>query len=266
MNTGISLILQNADFSDSPLGTVTIVPSDKDRASAITDSYIASIESEAYRDAVYNLVLQMIRADLWDKTYLIAPILGDSLEHKCVTLKGPSIVTLSNASNNNNKLSFSSTITETSYSGNNISFDFLEKNRSVLFRASSQNIAASIAACIKIAKTATSGNNRYFSVNFQTSAALNSNSRDSRIAYTQVQDKAILLENGNKISIKDVTFASTNNNRYLNVVGAAVAADKSVSDAYDGTLSYYVIGSYNEDELKNMDLILGKFAHSTNKE
>lgn len=110
---GISIVLPNTDFSNSPLGRVTFVQTTEERAMGIMTDYVAAANAGAYSSAVYNMVLAMINAGVYDKLVAFWPMLGSTTHNMAINLLDTTKNALElkeNASVSGLKLSFANNI------------------------------------------------------------------------------------------------------------------------------------------------------------
>lgn len=110
---GISIVLPNTDFSNSPLGKVTFVQTLEERAIGIMTDYVAAANAGTYSSAVYNMVLAMINAGVYDKLVAFWPMLGSTKHDMAVNLVDTTKNALElkeNASVSGVKLSFANNI------------------------------------------------------------------------------------------------------------------------------------------------------------
>ena len=111
---GIAIIIPNADFSNSPLGKVTVVETPEEKAEKIVSAYASNVGVTTYNNSLKSMVKSLIELDVFDKLD-IYPMIGDSLEKKCVNLnpngfQGVDLLVGGNASNGNNCITFLNTV------------------------------------------------------------------------------------------------------------------------------------------------------------
>ena len=111
---GIAIIIPNADFSNSPLGKVTVVETPEKKAEKIVSAYASNVGVTTYNNSLKSMVKSLIELDVFDKLD-IYPMIGDSLEKKCVNLnpngfQGVDLLVGGNASNSDNCITFVNTL------------------------------------------------------------------------------------------------------------------------------------------------------------
>lgn len=277
---GIGFIIPNADFSNSPLGKVNFYKSNEDIAREIVDEYNVSIGTEAFDTALHNMVLSMINEELWDKTKALFPILGSNLTSKGVNLKNSSapMQLLANASIEENGITFVNTISVGTPTAET-TFNFSEETqRSILMKAVATRTTNAKTTSSLTSGVGTSNNSDYegmaFHFAFQSSMRLNSKKTSEtlhRYAYTQDTDTAYLHVDG----VEDGTFSGTwggvnyiPNTMFGTTNGDGGTAGETITDSaslINGSLYYYCLGNFTNDELQVMDDILSTFAEAVGK-
>lgn len=108
---GTVIILNDADFSASNLGKVTILPNKREMINQIVESYYAKTGDIGYESAIRTLVSELVNNNLWEKVKVLYPLLGTTLAQQSVDLKGAhDIVPLANASAVTNGIFFDNQI------------------------------------------------------------------------------------------------------------------------------------------------------------
>ena len=57
---GIAIIIPNADFSNSPLGKVTVVETPEEKAEKIVSAYASNVGVTAYNNSLKSMVKSLI--------------------------------------------------------------------------------------------------------------------------------------------------------------------------------------------------------------
>lgn len=83
--SGIAFIVPNADFSNSPLGTVTVQKTAEEKAAEVVATYTTEIGDSTYSSELTQMVADLIRIGAWENLD-IYPMLGDSLADMKVNL------------------------------------------------------------------------------------------------------------------------------------------------------------------------------------
>ena len=278
---GLGFIIPNADFSNSPLGKVNFYKSNEEIAREIVDEYNVSIGTVAFDTALYNMVLSMLNEELWDKTKTLFPILGSNLTSKGVNLKNSSapMQLLANASIGENSITFVNTISVGTPTAET-TFSFNEENqRSILMKAVATRTTNAKTTSSLTSGVSTSNNSDYegmaFYFAFQSSMRLNSKKTSEtlhRYAYTQDTNTAYLHVDG----VEDGTFSGTwntavtytPNTMFGTTNGDGGTAGETITDSaslINGSLYYYCLGNFTNDELQVMDGILSTFVEAVGK-
>lgn len=118
---GISIIIPGADFSNSPLGTVTFSKSVEEQAADIVTAYATVIGDSTHNEELTDMVINLMNLGVWDNLD-IYPMLGSTLNNKLVNLNpdgftGNNLVVGANASNDTDCISFSNVVDIGGYSG-----------------------------------------------------------------------------------------------------------------------------------------------------
>lgn len=281
--SGIGFIIPNSDFSNSPLGSVTIIKTNKQLAQEYTDAYATAIGTDEYNDAIYKMALSILNSSLWDKTIAIYPILGDTVAKQTVALKGENMNVFANASRGDNKLVFTNDVsigpqTATDYN-RLISVSSTKRDYGVVFRANctvtptSGSYRDSYLTNFFYYRNSTSSGKKwslYFSSN--STNAVTAQTNDTRIAYTNLLDLQYVYANGELVAQK-----SQNNGigTFRNMFGCSEAASfpntqpgETISQTgtlFKGTLSYFVLGYFNQSDIITMDRILKIFEEEVGK-
>lgn len=82
---GIANIIYGADFSNSPLGKVTLKQSTEETASTIVNAYTTAIGDDTYSTQLTKMVSDLISLGEWNDLD-IYPILGNTVNRLCVNL------------------------------------------------------------------------------------------------------------------------------------------------------------------------------------
>ena len=108
---GTVIILNDADFSASNLGKVTILPNKREMINQIVESYYTKTGDIGYESAIRTLVSELVNKNLWEKVKVLYPLLGTTLAQQSVDLTGThDIVPLANASAVTNGMFFNNQI------------------------------------------------------------------------------------------------------------------------------------------------------------
>lgn len=108
---GTVIILNDADFSASNLGKVTILPNKREMINQIVESYYTKTGDIGYESAIRTLVSELVNNNLWEKVKVLYPLLGTTLAQQSVDLTGThDIVPLANASAVTNGMFFDNQI------------------------------------------------------------------------------------------------------------------------------------------------------------
>lgn len=83
--SGIAFIVPDADFSNSPLGTVTVQKTAEEKAAEVVTAYTTEIGDSTYSSELTKMVADLIRIGAWENLD-IYPMLGDSLAKMKVNL------------------------------------------------------------------------------------------------------------------------------------------------------------------------------------
>lgn len=82
---GIAHIIQGADFSNSPLGQVTLVRSAAEEASDVVTAYTNLIGDNTYSGPLVTMVQSLIENGLWNDLD-VYPMLGNTVSKLCINL------------------------------------------------------------------------------------------------------------------------------------------------------------------------------------
>jgi hypothetical protein len=109
---GFGFIIPNADFSDSPLGSVEFAVSDDELATRYANAFCTSIGDNTYASQLKSMILSLLEKNLWDKMIAIYPMIGDTSTNlvKNLVNGGTDAFIAANASVGTNKLTFSNLI------------------------------------------------------------------------------------------------------------------------------------------------------------
>lgn len=110
---GVAIILSNQDFSESPLGTVTLKESSEDKAKKMAEAYCTAIGDSTHFDSVKNLMLGIVSYGLVDKLSGLYPMLGTTKQSLIVNAVTPGtndLTILANSTAGTNEIEFSRTI------------------------------------------------------------------------------------------------------------------------------------------------------------
>lgn len=106
---GTAIIVKGADFSKNNIGTITF----GSLGERVVNKYNSAIGTSEYYGPLLQMVNSLIEENLWDKTVALYPILGDSLNAKCVNLASDGAYPMrlkENAANGDKLVSFRNTI------------------------------------------------------------------------------------------------------------------------------------------------------------
>lgn len=109
--SGIANVIPGADFSNSPLGQVSIIKTHDEMAEDVVNAYATAIGDTTYNDQLKIMVKNLMDLEAWDGLD-IYPMLGSSLAHKKVNLnpeKGlnkSNLILGSNATNTTDGIAF----------------------------------------------------------------------------------------------------------------------------------------------------------------
>ena len=267
--SGICIIIPESDFSGSPIGRVNIIYNNKDIAQRIVDNYSERIGDTQYNNALVALVKGMLDANLWDKTELFWPILGNTLANKCEDLKGRyPLNLLSTASNGDKKITFTPPLSGTDVvdTSNRFNLDAVpNKERSIIIRASSVDAASTLINGLYVARPNLDAPSRSFIVGFQASARLAAESLNGRIAYSQLLGSGGAVQYVNGVLKEWESDYNATNTYIYTYAGAKVNTNLSLAEAFNGDMYYCLYGHYTKSELLQMDQLLSAFEVSVGK-
>lgn len=274
--SGIGFVIPNADFSNSPLGTVTIEFTNAEKAAKITEDYAEAIGTSAYNSAINSMVKDLLDYNLWEKTYALWPILGNNLNAMKVNIKNVTVPMqlMTNASAGINCINFADTISVgTPVIETDIKLEFAQaQQRSVVYRAISTNKPTRLNSIIIVKRTTSASPDRTFSSRFQSSLALTANSLSARIAYTQDGNNANIYKDGSIVNSVSATWSASlaDMNTLFGGTGNPTSGEEGTTipasdELFNGNLYYCLFGHYTNEELIVVDNIMAAFENAVGK-
>ena len=277
---GISIIIPNTNFGDSPLGKVNFVLTPQEKAQIVTNKFSTALGTTQYSAEIYNMVHSLCEQDLYDKIIVFYPMVGTSLRQMSINLIDPEINPLKlreNAAVSGMKLSFSNTIEVSAEdTPNNILQPLLNyDNHGFFFKAKRNSGGLNSSELLDVPRLYTwnqSGRKFVFEEATRVTLSSDPNTDTAYAMVRQYYDLGLHLKvslNGG--SIENNTIANTNKSDAwwhgslgvkvgytpTGTAGTTIAASSSL---WDGTVSYLMItDDVSDQEIAKISTILAAF-------
>lgn len=281
---GTAIIVKGADFSKNNIGTITF----GSLSERIVNKYNSAIGTNEYQGPLSQMVNSLIEESLWDKIVALYPILGDSLNAKCVNLASDGAYPMrlkENAANGDKLISFSNTIEVSAnddslpiYAGRAFGYGFIVdyvrtewgNNTSNLFSIGSGGLTTSLkegGRAIKIGLANSRG---------VESTPASEKYPESRHLYSYVNEAAEsklyvdgILNNTNSATSQNSNapysgyFGSTAVYNPTSTVGSPISANQNIGS---GEMRFFLYGAFTNDELVKATDIVQEFLTTVGKQ
>lgn len=286
---GTAIIIKGANFADNNLGKVIInsIPLEE----RVVSEYLNKTSGTYnYKIALETLVKELNDADLWNKTKVLYPILGDSLKSMSVNLASDNqypMILKENAEAKTNHLYFSNKIevsATTTESGNAVFSNTVDENLGVFVRfrrEDSESLNSSVltrygTGGLYTVLVSGSPNARGLNMNFISSRVLQYPSGLSeKRNYAYVNENTLCkMYVGDSVVLENSFPESTAIVNYSGIFGVGASYTPTATpgetisankDLASGELYTFVYGNYSNEDMVKLTTIMNNFMNSVGK-
>ena len=282
-------IIPNADFSDSPLGSVEFAVTDEELAMRYANAFCTSIGDDTYKSQLQSMILSLLENNLWNKMIAIYPMIGNTSTTlvKNLVNDGTDAFIAANASAGTNKLVFSNAI-GTGNVANNVTMLSNEGHGVSIYAnfkctASGLNDIATFSRVGSTPKMYQNGN-KYVAIEAVSSSQISTVSAQSatsacfRVVEVNDGKYGVTLKVGEETkSITDLNYNAdypmyVGNNIGVNIrnadamnTEAGATLSSGIRGLFKGEMYFYAIGRLTSTEEDLVKSIFDAFVNSMNK-